>query len=245
MELNVLKKGCDEITRRQEEQSNKSQNGYVIDGVINPEKYAEANLRLLWVLKEANLEGETWSYLKHYRDKEWFSKFNGSNITLRRIIYTSYGILRAPNDQWSDLPWSNDDKCFDALQELAIMNIKKVPGGNQSNPDTIANAYQENRELLQRQIKVYDPEVVIFGNTMKCVELSDFDGLETAQKQVSEGNNHYYDTGKKLYIHAWHPACRGKDFTDEKYVMDIVRIVREWLKKNGGLQNSPCEILNP
>ena len=71
---------------------------------------------------------------------------------------------------------------------------------------------------------------MIFGNTLQYFYKSDFEGLETAERQTTDYGNVFYNTGNKLYIHTWHPAVRGSGFTDEKYVMDIVNIVRDWEK---------------
>ena len=85
--------------------------------------------------------------------------------------------------------------------------------------------------MLKQQIETYNPNVVIFGNTLQYFYKSDFDGLETAEKQNTEYGNAFYDTGDKLYIHTWHPAVRGAGFSDKEYVMDIVNIVRNWKSK--------------
>jgi hypothetical protein len=199
---------------------------FVIDGIIDTKKYLNAKYRVLWVLKEANSECDTWSYLEKFKDEEWLYRCGKSVPTLKRMIYTTYGILR--NCQWSEIPDANNEKSFEPLQEIAIINIKKIPGGSASDPETIQSAYYENQELLKLQIETYNPNVVIFGNTMQFFCKSDFDGLENAEKQITEYGNHYYDTNDKLYIHTWHPAIRG--VADEDYVMDIVNIVRNWKK---------------
>lgn len=222
--VEALKEKCDLISEQIKQIGIKNDSHYVVDGVIDIEKYLNAKYRILWVLKEANSECHTWSYLEKFKDKEWLYRC-GKSQTLRRIIYTTYGILR--DFQWCEIPNANNEKSFEPLQEIAIINIKKIPGGSVSDPKTIKSAYYENRELLRLQIETYNPNVVIFGNTMRFFCKSDFDGLESAEKQITEYGNHYYDTNEKLYIHTWHPAIRG---VDKNYVMDIVNIVRSWEK---------------
>ena len=145
------------------------------------------------------------------------------------MIYITYGILR--DCEWSEIPDANNEKSFEPLQDIAIINIKKIPGGSISRGDEIQQAYYDNHDLLKRQIETYNPNVVIFGNTLQYFYKTDFDGLETAEKQDTEYGNAFYDTGDKLYIHTWHPAVRGAGFTDEEYVMDVVNIVRRWKRK--------------
>ena len=199
---------------------------FVIDGIIDPEKYLNAKYRILWVLKEANSESDSWSYLENFKNKEWLYRCGKSIPTLKRIIYTTFGILRSC--QWSEIPDACDERSFEPLQEIALINIKKIPGGSNSEHETIQFAYNENHELLKLQIETYNPNVVIFGNTLQFFNKSDFEGLVDAEKQITEFGNHFYDTKDKLYIHTWHPAVRGSGFTDMGYVMDIVNIVNNW-----------------
>ena len=223
--LETLKEKCDLISEQIKQIGIKNDSHFVIDGIIDIEKYLNAKYRILWILKEANSESDTWSYPEKFKDIEWLYRCGKSVPTLKRMIYTTYGILR--DCRWSEIPDASDDKSFEPLQEIAVINIKKIPGGSASNPQTIKNAYCENRELLKLQIETYKPNVVIFGNTLDFFNKSDFEGLENAEKQITEYGNHYYDTNEKLYIHTWHPAIR---VADEDYVMDIVNIVKNWRK---------------
>ncbi len=234
--LEKFKDQCNAISKQIEQIGLVNNNHFVIDGVINPEKYINAKHRVLWILKETNSETVTWSYLKKFKDKKWLYRCGKSVPTLKRIIYTTYGILR--DCKWNDIPDANNEKSFEPLQEIAIINIKKIPGGSVSNYDEIQQAYYDNQELLKNQIEIYNPNVVIFGNTLQYFYKSDFWGLETAEKQKTEYGNAFYDTGDKLYIHTWHPAVRGAGFTDKNYVMDIINILRNWEKKQNITANS-------
>ena len=63
---------------------------------------------------------------------------------------------------------------------------------------------------------------------MPYINKNDFEGLDGAKPEITEYGNHYYIIDKKLYIHTWHPAVRGKGFNDKEYVMDIVNITRKF-----------------
>lgn len=215
---------CEDITKKIE--ALKSNNNLVIDGVIEPKRYFNAKPRILWILKEAN-SSESWSLIEKFKNPVWLSQCNGLS-SIRRVIYTSYGILYGENKAWKEFPWSNEEECLNALLDIAYINIKKVPGGNSSLNEEIANAYETNRHILKMQFDIYNPDIIIFGNTMQYVNLEDFQGLNNAEKMISDFNNHYFYGDNKLYINAWHPACRGKGFTDSGYVMDIVEIYRNW-----------------
>jgi hypothetical protein len=219
-----FKKKCDEIILMFKDNE-------CIDGVIDPECYFNQKLKILWILKEANSE-ESFSFIECFNDPEWLKKCGSSLASIRRVIYTSYGILDSENKEWEEFPWSNDVLCQEKLKSIAYINIKKKPGGSISFDAEIAAAYKENQKIIKQQIETYNPDIIIFGNTLSYIEKSDFEGLEGAEKGVTEYGNHYYKTNNKLYIHTWHPAVRGKGFNDKEYVMDIVNITRKFKKSN-------------
>ncbi len=224
-----FKNSCNAISKQIEQIGVASNSHFVIDGIIDIEKYLKAKYRVLWVLKEANSEDDSWSYPEKFKDRGWLYQCGKSIPTLKRMIYTSYGILR--DCDWCEIPDANDEKSFEPLQEIAIINIKKMPGGSVSYANEIQQAYYDNRDLLKLQIDTYNPNVILFGNTLQYFYKEDFEDLATAVKQITEYGNAFYDTGDKLYIHTWHPAVRGAGFTDKDYVMDIVNLVRDWGNK--------------
>jgi hypothetical protein len=217
-----FKSKCDKITEMFKENE-------CIDGVIDHECYFNEKTKLLWVLKEANSE-ESFSFIECFNDPEWLKKCGSSLASIRRVIYTSYGILDSENKEWKEFPWSNDLLCQEKLKSIAYINIKKTSGGSISFDPEIAAAYKENQIILKEQIDTYNPDIIIFGNTLSYVNKSDFKGLENAKPEITAYGNHYYILDKKLYIHTWHPAARGKGFNDKDYVMDIVNITREFKK---------------
>jgi len=226
-DLNRLKKENSDISNQIEQNAKIRDCHFVIDGVIDPEKYLKAKYRVLWILKEANSENDSWSYLKNFKRKEWLEKHGRSNPTLRKVIYTTYGILR--NSEWSDIPWANEEAAFNPLQEIALINIKKMPGASAADNNTIQEAYHEDHDLLKKQIEAYDANIVIFGGSFKYFQKTDFKGLESAEKEITELGNHYYNTGEKLYINSWHPSATNN--SDKNYVLDIFQIVRNWTEK--------------
>jgi hypothetical protein len=231
-------KACDEIVKRIEKIETEK-DSVVVDGVINPEQYLKAPLKVMWLLKEANAKGaETWYYQDAFTEQSWLDKHANRRSSLRRPFYVSYGILTHDEKlSWATIPHilqpiGEKFTPRQAVQQIAFVNIKKIPGGSNSSDMEIEQAYQDDRDLLKSQFDLYDPDVVILGGTMKYIDKSDFPGLSQAKEQHSEFGNYYYDTESKLYVNTWHPGVRGKGFTDEGYVMDIVNIVRHWRKKH-------------
>lgn len=215
-----------EFIKKIEEISKERKEHYVSDGIINPERYVKAKPRILWILKEP-VGSSSWSYLEEINNKtDWFRKYSRASPTLRRMIYTSYAILKG--SQWRDIPYANEEAGLDIMQEIAFINIKKSPGDSTSEYETILEHYRQNKELLKEQIDMCNADIIIFGNTLEYFDMELFEGLAQADKQRTDWGNVFYDTGKKLYIYTWHPSVRGAGFNDEDYVMDIADIVKSW-----------------
>lgn len=204
----------------------------VYDGIIDIDTYSslpKTTPRILWILKEPNSEDYSrWSYsdlLVNDRDG-WDGSILG--ITFRRVIYTSYGIIH--HQQYASLP--SIKEAYEVVKSIAYINLKKTPGTSVSSDSEIASAYQKNKELILKQINEYQPDILIFGNTMKYL----FDDLkieESSKLYVDEKthNTTYYIKDNKLYIHAWHPAYLGKGgMTDEIYCDEIISIATKWWK---------------
>lgn len=211
----------------------------IIDGIIDFETYSllpSDKPRILWVLKEANSpENKRFTFSDLLvKDNEKYNK-KLDTPTLKRVIYTSFGILNNfieynnmpsiyPND---DDTKPNEPKVYDAARQIAYINIKKIPGGMKANANTIAKAYRENKELILDQLSTYRPNIVIFGNTMKYL-FEDL-GIEERDKLYVDENTHnttYYIHNNTLYIHAYHPAYIS--VTIDVYCNEIISVARKW-----------------
>lgn len=220
MKKQSFENACKKITERIKELK-KEDNYIVTDGVVDSNHYYDAKPKILWVLKEANSAGEDWSYSDFFKCT-WHKHKRLPSI--RKIVYTTYGLLSKIN-AFNDIPLWCESNYREELKKMAIINLKKVPGGAKSNYNTIKAAYVENEDLLKEQIEVYNPDVIIFGGTFSFM---DFLHNNLPEKTVTEMGNHYYNVGGKLFINTWHPAYTK--FTDKAYVMDIINIVKANLK---------------
>ena len=171
MNEDSFRESCNMIT----EQIKGIDKSVVIDGVIDIECYLKSPIKVMWILKETNSDGR-WSIIDNYKNHKWLTDNNGL-MSIRRVIYASYGISHPEIKDWKDFPWSYEKECQTALKNIAFININKLPGSSVANDDEIQVTYNKNRDLLLRQFKTYNPDVVIFGNTLKYfVHPDDFDG---------------------------------------------------------------------
>jgi hypothetical protein len=223
MNKDTFRKKCDEIT----EQIKEIDQLAVIDGVIDVDCYLNSPIKVMWILKETNSSGD-WSIIDNFKKHEWLTN-NNRLMSIRRVIYASYGIMHPEIKDWKSFPWSSEEECQKALRNIAFININKLHGSSVADDNVIQDAYNKNRALLKLQFDTYNPDVVIFGNTLRYVNLEDFDGdfSEANKIKTEEIDTHYYPSKNRLYINAWHPSYFN-GVSDKNYVMDIVEITRKW-----------------
>ncbi len=204
------------------------------DGIVNLNEYTNAKYKILWILKESNdlnenSEGGGWC-LNEQLNKltSWNEKKGAGDITIQRMIYASYGIL-TNFIKWKDMPSIYVDEVFNSLKKIAYINVKKIPGGSKANYSQIEEAYENYKHILLKQINVYDPDIIITGNTLQYF----FNDLNINHKDkkyvdINTRNTTFYTSDKRLYIHAYHPAY----FTikEETYCNEIISAVENWEK---------------
>ena len=179
------------------------------DGAIDLNRYNLASQRILWILKEA---------VEDYGADRYNNQLIDDNMnyrtfcpTLEVVAYASYGILRRKS-LWSDIPYIyDDDGPAEALREIAIINVSKAMGESISPDSRILSAYQENKELIKKQLDFYDPEIVILGFPEACSQIvQDIiaqDGSIQGSGRV--GDCAYFVTPTRKFIWHYHPAQRG------------------------------------
>ena len=187
----------------------------IIDGKIDENQYNNSLCKILWILKEANVSQED-------KDKEidvcagfredWHMKNALSVPTFRKMIYATYGILN-PSVEWQNVPFANEE-AYEVVKKIAYININKYPASSLSNDVDIKKAYDDNKEELIKQIADLNPNIIIFGNTLKYFEFEDLDKIgwsisNTEKKYVDDSthNTAFYEVSSdKLCINAYHPS---------------------------------------
>jgi hypothetical protein len=195
----------------------------ISDGVMQPDEYFSKEMRLAWILKEAydkeDGTGGEWSYFDLY-DK---TGFDISTVkTLKRIIKTSYSIHNdfIKGENMDDI----DFEMKQIIKRVAIINTQKLPAKNYSstNSKDLQESINKYSDLLERQLELINPNVVIFGGTFRYYK----DLLKFEDSEIVKGNVKYISKGGKLYIDAPHPSFW--QISEDEYVNDIVSVVEKW-----------------
>ena len=189
----------------------------IYDGVYDVEKYLASSPRIMWILKEpyddftseGKPTGGGWAIYDCFTpEKAWKCK------TWHRVIYATYGIINHCKYDKN----KRDLNMAEVLQQIAYINISKIPAFSQSIDRDIQSKYRIWRLLLIKQISTYNPQILIFGNTFKYFK-SDLIGNNTEPQKRIDGVIDIYKKEEKLFLDAYHPQSR---LNEELYVNSII-----------------------
>ena len=207
----------------------------IIDGKINDTEYNNSSCKILWILKEANISAEDKEkeidVCEGFRN-DWHKKNALSVPTFRKMIYATYGILN-PTVEWENIPYANQE-AYEVVQQIAYININKLPADSSSNDWEIKKAYDEGKDKLLKQIESLQPNIIIFGNTLKYFETEDLAksgwGIKNTEKKYAEietkNTAFYIISDDKLFINAYHPSY--PKIADKTYWEEIRKIFNLW-----------------
>lgn len=181
----------------------------VTDGVTDIDEYLKSSPRIMWVLKEPwdDIDengipcGGGWDMSELFeKDDAW------KNRSWQPIIYVSYGIIN--RCLWKDMDWIRDDTSMaEVLKKIAYINVSKMPGYTQSDSEKIWWAYTNWRDILLEQIKMYKPQIIIFGYTFELFK-NDLIGLDTEPIYRDDDVIHVYEKDGMKLLDVYHPNQR-------------------------------------
>ncbi len=176
------------------------------DGIYDAEKYLSSSPRILWILKEPYDDftpvgkpcGGGWSLYEAYDNEDAWK-----NRTWQPMIYISYGILN--HLKWEDMSYIRGDiSMVDVLKQIAYINVSKMPALKQTIDSDLYEYYTIWRSILLKQIEVYDPQIIIFGNTFKFFK-DDLIGNFVEPTKKIDGVVHIYKKERTMFFDAYHP----------------------------------------
>jgi hypothetical protein len=194
------------------------------DGIICPEKFGnhpKSKHRILWILKESNdPDGGGWSlidFLAKREDPDGLFSYDRWRATFGLVIKVSYGLLNGYVD-FDEIEKLDIKKASEILDYIAIINIKKVPGGSRAYLPDIAE--EINPQVIQNQINEIKPDIVIGGNTLWILAKNN---LILESKDLSPQSWGLLKN-KILWVDAYHP--NNITVTHEKYYSEIIKLAK-------------------
>lgn len=160
------------------------------DGILNEDKF-DKDQRVLFILKETN------GYSKPLQQ---LLKDGPKNQMWHTLSRWAFGILN-PDKKFESLTKS---EMKEALQKVAVINIKKIPGKAVAKSNEIINAAIRDKDFLFEQIKSINPKIIVTGKTFSALsKIIPIDGIDKKQKTYS-----YIKDGLSCKIIAWQHPCR-------------------------------------
>ncbi|NQT35301.1 hypothetical protein HQ587_08935 [bacterium] len=130
------------------------------DGIVNPDVYLNHKNypRILYIMKEANAEGESDDLRKFLRGKSQGQTWN----TVARWNYAIFNNFPS----WNEIIAINEVELRKKwLSYCSVVNLKKSPGGGSADIDSIQKAADKCKDLLVQQILLYEPHFMICCGT--------------------------------------------------------------------------------
>ena len=156
---------------------NDKANVFISDGIADPDKWFEQEIRPLFILKEAYGGEEDWDEIEWFitgghkqgkiKNKTWkcIADWAAYILTNKAWRICGSGGLRSvvyegtPNDLPKDT-WENP-----YLKHIALINIKKYGGQSRSSDADLKKHAETHFEEIYRQIELIKPTVVFCGHT--------------------------------------------------------------------------------
>ena len=198
----------------------------IYDGVENISAYLQSTPKIMWVLKEPydyineetkKPEGGGWNIMDGINDPKELVLTQTLPRTMQRIIYTTVGIITGK--EYDDMAYYYQPEMYKYLFQIAYINLSKMPAGTRSGDMT--GKYQIWKNFLFEQINLYNPNVIIFGNTFQYMK----EDLRVNENDHIFQEKGWIDVYKKDYyllVDAYHP---GIICSTKKYVSTLVNAI--------------------
>ena len=214
------------------------------DGVANPKLYLANDEfpKIAWIGKEPyDFYDESriphrggWSLTEGFRtNKTW------STRTWRRVIYVMYSLRK--RCLYKDLGYIRDyPEMGDVMQSIAWINLSKMPGETSSeNRQYISNYQKYWRPIVMRQLQLYQPNVIVFCNTLTDCFYDFFpEGAQMADYVPfvnKYGNEKHlidiYKKDDKILLDVYHPGRPMSFEMEELYVDKLVETINRYCHK--------------
>lgn len=217
-------------------------NCYIEDGVFDEREWNNQNIKILYVLKEANCwqrdsDGTCHCATHHKKTLNLCNYLLSEKSptywkTWNNVVRWTQAIRFGGKYQRS-ITKSDKSKY---LKTIAALNIKKVAGGSQSDSNKILLYGKNDADYIKQQIDLYKPDIIICCGQGK-VRIADIlyaYVLITKSNWKKTSNGYHYflyypDPNKKIPVLSFqHPQMWGGHVAFKKSYDDMLKIANEF-----------------
>lgn len=140
--------------------------GAVLDGPVVPSRYAMAEPRILWILREAN-GGRAWDLRDFLADDKRLRGYSRWHATFGLVAKVSHGLLQ----DWpaARVGRLRADSVVDALRQVAVVNVNKQSGRSTVNWDRLFRNASRFESDVAQQIRALAPDIIIAAGTADLI----------------------------------------------------------------------------
>ena len=181
------------------------------DGVISPEDYFKANVKVMFLNKEAYGDDYNINEVLKEQIESGSEIFGGNKNKIKRIIKSRLRVISLLDKNLLELSdkafeyyedvYSEDEFRSDLLK-VAYCNIKKSDGVAVSKRSDLGICYLKNREIIKEQISYFNPSIIIGGNV--------FDGILERDETLECGEDLYVP--QTHYVNIYTLIIRGREY---------------------------------
>lgn len=206
--------------------------GFVWDGIIDYDHWSSCDLKLLFIAREAySNKDEEWDYTEEYREGKGRVEYKKSQGFHNRINEWSFAVDAALHDKIDVVrknAYENDyEKSRLSTLSSALINIKKIGGAKTSSLDELRSIAIRDKDLLQKQIDLINPNTILFCGTFCDILINIMFGDAIS----INGTKRCYEMNGKLLIDFFHPTrCYVESFDDLILEIKNIRDKAKYLK---------------
>ena len=215
----------------------------VLDGVADIAGYLASKPKIMWVLKEpwgdttpsGMIKNRLWSFTEFFQsDTEYLNAERRNQKMWELMMQINYAIRNKL--EWDDIPPIDERlEMIDELRKMAYINLSKMPGEKSSNKSHLKECYSLWKDIVLEQIKLYEPDIIIFGYTFEFFK----DDLQITSEPIfhvdtGDSNADTYKKENMILIDAYHPSRKGGEYSDGKgkaYVTAVVKAARKAMEQ--------------
>ena len=191
----------------------------VEDGIVNEEEYLTSKYKIVYIMKEVN-GGSGWN-LKDFLYK------GGRYSTWDNVSRWTEGLLNLNQEyDWAYLEKNNEKRRKDYLKKIGVINLKKKPGQNTSDYKEISRAASENRNLIKKQVDMYDPDIIICCGIADAF-IENYSDSKSVNWDMTKRGIQFIRFKDKIIISFAHPEARIRDAYLYYALIDGVREILE------------------
>lgn len=132
---------------------------FIKDGIINISYWKKAHEKILFLLKEVNMAPGSWSDSRPFEVQRDFRK-TADEAPWKEVGQWAYGILNRKKQKSFDEA-NTESNYSKAYRSVAIVNLKKIAGGNRSNSHVIRKYAIQDAEFLRKQVDLIVPKIIV------------------------------------------------------------------------------------